>query len=392
MNTSPTADYLALTAKAEAMCKKHDASLLFLTLSGSTLYGTQTPGRVSNQEPGQTSDQSGIAIKGIFLPSLQSLALGTAPKSIQTATSGGASRNSDGDVAIELWPVQHWLLKLLATGDTEAMDLFFAPSYAACTLYRHPALEKIFAGSLQLIDPANGRAHAEYRLKQARQYGIKGSRIAVLTTLRNWLRQHYPNPQPDQRLADALEGLAAELESICPDGRFCSIEAVGTIIIDDTRSETEAPTSLPKDDKPGTSKKALQLCGKLHMEGIRISELLLRVEADLQRHGTKVVDAEHQQEQDFAALSEAMRALQQVEELLRTGAISFPLKERAELLAIKEGKIPWPTLETKILNRLESINDLQKKTSFSGVYDAKFARSCVLACYDMEPESGKPAL
>ena len=66
--TSQT-EYAALVEQTRELCREHDATLLLLTLFGSTLYGTESPGK------------SDVDARGIFLPSTESLALNKAPKS-----------------------------------------------------------------------------------------------------------------------------------------------------------------------------------------------------------------------------------------------------------------------------------------------------------------------
>jgi predicted nucleotidyltransferase len=334
-------DHSPLLEQAQALCHEHGASLLFLTLFGSTLYGTETPGK------------SDLNVRGIFLPSRESLALNKVPKSLHFSTGNNERRNLAGDVDIDLWSLQHWLLKLLPSGDTGALDVLFAPSHAACTLYRHPELDAVFANPLRLMDTGKGRAYAEYSLGQAKKYGIKGSRVGALKTVRAWLQTHCPAPQPNERLGDSLDALAAS----CADDRFCSLVTV-------------------------QGERALQLCGKLHMDTIRMEELARRVEADMHRYGARAEEAERNQGLDFKALSHALRALDQMEELLQTGRIIFPLRSREELIAVKEGQYPWQKVEPRILERLEAVDALRDKAPFIGTYDAGFAESCLLACYD----------
>ena len=190
-----------LLEQAQALCEKHDATLLFLTFFGSTLYGTETPGK------------SDVDVRGIFLPSTKALALNKAAKSLHFSTSNNEHRNLAGDVDIDLWSVQHWLLKLLPTGDTGALDVLFAPSHPACALYRHPALDAVFENPMRFMDTGKGRAYAEYSLGQAKKYGIKGSRVGVLKAVRTWLQTHCPEPQPSDRLGNSLDALA----DVCAD-------------------------------------------------------------------------------------------------------------------------------------------------------------------------------
>lgn len=167
MSTPPRIDRRALFEQAQALCRKHGATLLFLTLFGSALYGTVSPGKPDADA------------RGIFLPSPESLALNKAPKSLHFSTGDGSRRNVAGDVDLDLWSAQHWLLKLLPSGDTGALDVLFSPSPPDCTLYRDPALD---AASLTpwWIKMAGRRTR---RLHPAAAHGrICGSRFGPVGT------------------------------------------------------------------------------------------------------------------------------------------------------------------------------------------------------------------
>jgi predicted nucleotidyltransferase len=326
--------------QAETLCRESNASLLFLTLFGSSLYGTETPGK------------SDVDIRGIFLPLWESLALNAAPKNLHFSTGSGDRRNTADDVDIDLWFLQHWLLKLLPAGYTGALDVLFSPSHAACTLFRDFRLDGVFTYPLKLLDAKNGHAYAEYSLGQAKKYGIKGSRIGALKGVYKWLQANCLSPAPEIRLKDIIDSLAAN----CSDGRFCTQQTV-------------------------QGEPALQLCGKMHMGSIRVGEFTRRVESDMQRYGARASEAEQNQGVDFKALSHALRALDQMEELLKTGKIIFPLKSRDELIAVKQGALPWLELEQKILARLAEIDKLRESLDFVGHFDKDFAEARILACY-----------
>lgn len=333
------AQKISLIRQAEELCRARGASLLYLTLFGSALYDTESPGK------------SDLDVRGIFLPSLESLLLGRAAEGLHFSSGEGTRKNSAGDVDIDLWSARRWLLELLPQGDMGALDLLFSPAHKACVLYKSPLLDAVFAEPLRLVDTDNP-AYAQYSLRQAKKYGIKGSRLGALLAVRDWLRTHCPSPQRHERLGDYLESLAAA----CADERFCSLEML-------------------------QDEKALQLCGKLHTASTRMSEFISRVEAEARLYGTQAEDALQGEGVDFKALSHALRATDQLEELLLTGRIVFPLKNRAELLAVKEGKYSWPELETRILKRIAEVDALRENAPFRGEYDVAFAEGCVLSLY-----------
>jgi hypothetical protein len=78
-------EHSLLVEQAQVLCREHNASLFFLTLFGSSLYGTETPGK------------SDVDAQGIFLPSVDSLILNKAPKSLHYSTGNNERRNLSGD-------------------------------------------------------------------------------------------------------------------------------------------------------------------------------------------------------------------------------------------------------------------------------------------------------
>ncbi|MDR1620996.1 MAG: nucleotidyltransferase domain-containing protein [Synergistaceae bacterium] len=215
-------------------------------------------------------------------------------------------------------------------------------------------MDEVFARPLKLIDTANGKTYAEYSMGQAKKYGIKGSHLGALKSVSAFLAESCPSPSPDERLADYLQPLV----ECCGDKRFCKIHDVH--------------------DRPG-----LYLCRKLHDGNTRMAEFKRRVEADMNRFGERAKEAEHNLGLDYKALSHALRALMQMEELLLTGCISFPLKGREELIAVKMGKIEWKEIENRLVAMMNHVETLQKKAPYAAIPDAKFAGSCVLSCYGL---------
>lgn len=341
MNTNPPHLQRSLyVSQAQELCEANGATLLFLTLFGSNLYGTQSAG------------SSDVDLRGVFLPSLSSLILGEAPKSLHRSTGSNARRNTQKDVDIDLCSVQHWLLTLLPQGDIGALDLLLSPSNQACTLYREACLDAVFANPLRLLDTASIKAYITYTQGQAKKYGIKGSRVGTLVRVWRWLDQHMPTIQPTERLHKYI----ADILQSCGDTRYCFL-----------MEQTEP--------------KILNLCGKSHMTSIRMDEFASRVRADMQHFGTSALGAERNEGVDYKALSHAVRALYQMEELLRTGAIKFPLEQSSTLLAIKQGHYSWKELEPFILERLHAVENLQNNPPCRGNHESTFARQCVLDCY-----------
>lgn len=331
-------------ARAEALCGERGATLLFLTLSGSSLYGTRRPGK------------SDLDLRGLFLPGPEALALGEAPDSLRWTGGGTERRNTADDVDLDLWSLQYWLLHLLPTGDLGALDLLFAPSYPACVLYTNPLVESVFAHPEKLANPTSNRA-LDYSLAQARKYGAKGARVRALRRVVAWLEAR---GTAVGKLADCLTGLA----EACGDPELCRVEEA-----------REGP--------------ALRLCGKLHLGHVRLADFATRARTELEGYGERALDAAGHDGVDFKALAHAARALFQAEELLLTGRIVFPLRQAAELRAIRAGERPWPELGTWMRDKLAEVKNLQKAAAPRCAYDADFARNQILVCCGLAPRPPK---
>ncbi|MBO4368603.1 MAG: nucleotidyltransferase domain-containing protein [Desulfovibrio sp.] len=150
--TIPERQRAALLEQAPTLCEDNDATLLFLSIFGSHLYGTDTPG-VSDGDA-----------RGVFLPSLRSLALNAAQHSLHSSTGDKGRRNSTEDTDIDPWSLQYWLLNLLSAGDSGPVDLFFTPSHEACILHRSRALDDMFAHPELLINTESDKSYAAYSL------------------------------------------------------------------------------------------------------------------------------------------------------------------------------------------------------------------------------------
>lgn len=312
------------------LCQEADATLLFLVRFGSELYGTSLPGK---------SDSD---LRGLFLPSLASLAISNAKETISFSTGTDTKRNGAQDIDIDLWSVQKWLLKELPGGEIGAIDLLFAPSHKKCALFQSPLLAPVFAQPCRLLNLGDSSACCRYAISQARKYGIRGSRLGALKRAMAFVK----NLNGQQRLAQALNGLI----QTCSDPSHCR--------------ETETDEGL-----------CLNIGGKLYPARIKIAEFRERLKNELKRHEDQV------NRMDFKALSHAVRACDQMAELLLTGRIEFPLQSRAELIRIKTGQYSWPELELMILGRLEKVRQLAKTAS--NRWDRAFAENVILECYGL---------
>ena len=136
--------------------------ILFKTLYGSKLYGTD-------------SENSDIDYKGVFLPNMNDLILGKAPKHYTSSTGNSNNKNTKDDVD-ETYYSLHYFLELAAKGDTNAIDLLFAHTNPNAVQYIDPIFKKIIA-NIDKIVTRNVQSYLGYCLGQAKKYIFKGDKL-----------------------------------------------------------------------------------------------------------------------------------------------------------------------------------------------------------------------
>lgn len=330
-------EHLKFLEKARQLCRAANGRLLYFCRFGSHLYGTAIPGK---------SDRD---YKGIFLPGEESLLLEEAENHLHFSSAHANERNNAEDSDLELWSAQYWILKLLAGGNLPAIDLLFSNSFRKAVLFSDPLLERIFAVAPLLVNPG-GEIEA-YCLRQARKYGIAGSRCGVLKNLRKWCGHHQGS------LENACLGeFLGELLKSCGDQRYC----------------------MQKDG-------ALLLCGKTFMPQTKFAYLQERIEGLFAKNCRQILKGVTSAHIDWKAVSHAIRAIGEIGEFLESGRIVFPRPERELLLAVKEGKYSWPEAEGMILTGLAKLRPKLQACK----YDVRVGREVILRLYEEEKEKPK---
>lgn len=163
MDTERYRNYLAL---GRALASEAGGRLLFLTVFGSVLYGTDIPGR---------SDED---VRGIYLPAPCTDPLHAPGLHYSSAAQG--TRSTAGDTDCDLLPLDRWLLSDLPRGDTGALDLLYAPSRPSCLLFVEPALRPVFKTPRIFLNLCSGEACRDYAFRQGSRYGLAGTRTGAL--------------------------------------------------------------------------------------------------------------------------------------------------------------------------------------------------------------------
>jgi|WetSurMetagenome_2_1015567.scaffolds.fasta_scaffold01476_18 hypothetical protein len=304
-------------------CSEHNCELLFLTIMGSRLYGTELPA-------------SDYDVKGIMLPSTKDLVLRKATHNINRKE----TENPLG-IDFELYSIQEYF-KLLSSGETISADMLFAPSYLGAVIYVDEEFQQIFDNIDKLIagDRLDKNPYLRYAYSQAVKYGIKGNRYEVIQKVLKTAKslyenafEHHPGSVMYLKLVEYLDELAKAGEN----NKYCFV----------TDIEVHKNQRVP----------GLYLAGKMHQGTIKLSEFIERAQSLLNDYGHRAKLAAQADGNDWKALSHAVRAVCQLNELLRTGKIKFPRAEAQRLLDIKQGKISFEEVKEIIENNIKFFDE-----------------------------------
>ena len=321
MDTERYRNYLAL---GWALASEAGGRLLFLTVFGSVLYGTDIPER---------SDED---VRGIYLPAPCTDPLHAPGLHYSSAAQG--TRSTAGDM-------DRWLLSDLPRGDTGALDLLYAPSRPSCLLFVEPALRPVFKTPRIFLNLCSGEACRDYAFRQGSRYGLAGTRTGALYRVWKALDSGaFPLKAP-------LRGYAGKLAELAESPLHCTLLEDG----------------------------GLRLAGSVDEGCVRLGVLRDRVRRRLQGHLPRVQAAMEGKNVDWKALSHAVRAIRQQEELLETGRLVCPRRDRAEILSIKKGALSLQEAEGVITRGLAGLVGLRAASPYSVPWKEEEARAICAA-------------
>lgn len=284
---------------------------------GSHLYGTDT----------ENSDKD---YKGIFIPNREDYLLMRVPNSLHYSRVSNI-KNDKNDIDDEMYSINHFF-KLAAEGQTVALDMLFAPK--SMLIESSEVWERIVYNREKFLSK-NLSAFIGYAQKQAAKYGIKGSRLADI-----------------RKVIDILYSFYGDIP----------LETVWEVLPEGEHVNKFGP------DKTGMM--IYNVCGRRFQDTATTGYVRNILEKIYDSYGERAKQAERNEGIDWKAMSHAMRAAYEAEELLEHGTITFPLKRADILLGIKKGEmnfkdVQW-LLETKIeiIKRLQETSDLPEKPDY----------------------------
>ena len=321
---------------------KYNVKILYVTRSGSHLYGTNTA----------TSDED---FKGIYLPSTNARLLGTAPDYINLDTNKSNTANTPDDVDCHLDSI-HKFFHLLAKGETGAIDTLFS-MWSDSVVYSNTDFHNFCKTNYLSLITSNPHAFIGYAIGQSKMYNIRGERY--------------------NELVKFTSHLSMEL------GSSTSSATLGTIPMD--LDEYEHIKYVQLDSPRGTTGMwtYLQVLGKNFAPTVKLGYLEDKLVDMQSQYGARAKKAVNNI--DWKSLSHALRVVLEVQELLSTSFIKFPLLQRSYLLDIKQGKVDLDVVVNTLEHIIQEVDKLLLTTTLNKEADRYLSNNYILSLYKEQP-------
>ena len=320
-----------------------DREVIFLTVYGSHLYGTENE---------NTSD---VDFKGVFLPTAEEILLGKIPKSLSfnTKTSEKGDKNTTEDVDCELYSLGYFI-DLACQGQTVALDMLFAGPEAL--IYLSP-FGSVNAQSWKFITK-NMKAFLGYSRSQARKYSLKGDKLNTYQTL-----------------VDFLSDKLTLLQHLQPGDSFNGVKFTGDNLrlghFFDYPELKELPNvEITKNEFNGLLE--LDVYGKKVQETVTVQYALDTYQKTIDSYGKRAKEAAENKGLDFKAISHSFRIALELKELYQTGEIKFPLRDAEFIKKIKAGELHFAEeLHDKLGELVDEVEELSETCDYPDKVDRK---------------------
>lgn len=313
--------------------------IILKSVFGAHLYGTETK-------------DSDMDFKGIYLPKAEDLFLQRVkPHFISNTKTNPNLKNTKEDIDCEVFSL-HEFINHAISGQTWAIDILHSPKNK---WEIGSDLWEFIHNNRARFYSKNIKAFVGYAKTQASKYGIKGSRISDIKSVLGFLS----NKSGETKLSEVWDSL--------PMG--------------DNIKKYEYSACPQKDNR------VYEVCARKLLATTPISKCAETLNKFNEAYGERARMSEESVGIDWKAISHAFRAAYQIKEILETGDLVFPLKERGFLVELKTQNTKQ-TLHYKndgIGERLDSliddVNGLVTKSSFPEFPDRKFWESFILDIY-----------
>lgn len=288
--------------------------IVYVTKTGSTLFGTNTP----------TSD---VDYRGIFIPALNDVLLKQDIPFYKRETS--KEKNTSDDTDFELWSMYHFV-NLLRKMETNSVDLLFSMFDETTTMEQDEYFVPYVKDNSIKFLSNNFKSFIGYSTGQIKKYQIKGNRYKELVSFNKSLTSLTFKENKLEDIWGTLKSLSNEYTYI----KF--IYANGP----DRHNKEQV--------------EYISVLGKLFHSDVSIEYFTSKTIALEASFGARTkATADTADKIDYKGLSHSLRIIREMNELIDTNMIIFPLAYSEEIKSVKIGNCDY----VKVIQDIETYID-----------------------------------
>lgn len=349
-----------------------NSNVLYSTLYGSHLYGTNTPA-------------SDLDIKRIVLPPIDDLLLGRPlANKVKKTNTVKHTKNSVDDVDQEDIPLQVFV-RDFAEGQTYALEIAFSMdgTHARQQFYlddivvphsdaHHHQLYKLVTQLRTKFLTSNVKAMMGYVFNQANLYSFKGERLNCAREFRELMMLGYFDPESSDEPISDFVGQDKPMKMT--DGSFYRD---GLIFADEfAKLAQKYPKYFRVDEYDiggGRMRPCFILLEKTFPWTNTLGHSLGVVDTLIKKYGSRA-DAASQDNVDWKATMHAVRIIDEGLELLEHKTITLPRPPAtvARLLQIKRGELPLEPIKDELVAKLDRLKDVAATCGLPSSSDPQF--------------------
>jgi hypothetical protein len=318
--------------------------VVYVTQYGSKLYGTDNP-------------NSDTDYKGVFIPNQESVLLKRDMEHYNFNSNNDNTRNGKDDIDLQLFSIYKFF-NLLKKGETGAMDILFSMFREDTQLINDKEFTSVIMENYKRFYNKNLHSFVGYCVGQSKLYNVRGERFNELHIF-----VEYFNRLVKEQGSEKLEKLFSAVEEIFEQKSFKYVKFIS------------APTSRGS----GVAKegKYIEVLGKRFLGTVTINYFAEKITNMEQQFGNRAKASA--KGVDFKALSHAVRVIDEVEELLDSNFITFPLKNRLYIRSIKEGNEQLEDVMNYIDKKLNVVQEKLESSDLSEKSDEEFMDRLILS-------------
>ncbi|EQA7786732.1 DNA polymerase beta superfamily protein [Acinetobacter baumannii] len=334
--------------------------LIMQTLFGSKLYGTDTP-------------SSDLDIKGVFIPHGKDIIMGTGKDHYEMNTGDSSSKNTSADTDLEMFSLQYFI-KMAVKGETIALDMIHTPSSCIVDYDNIEPWDFIYQNRSRFYT-TDMKAYLGYVKKQAAKYGIKGSRLAALRKVLDWVET-----LPETKVIDMRENKITRHVTMI-DGKFHTDTKIGDFIKDAPIVEEHANV-ITQDGNT-----FYRVLTASYQDTLSIKRLKLSLRKQWEGYGERARLAELNQGVDWKSLHHAIRGGLQLKEIYSTGDLIYPLADADMLKRIKAGELQFKEVSEILedtINEVDKLSQIASKNGMPAKVDTEFWDKFIFDVYSQQ--------